>query len=64
MPAIRDRANAIIAASALDGAPAGWPAERFGGWRLDNLREITLHVNPGPDQVPGLLIHSAFQDGS
>ncbi len=39
-----DAANAIIAATPLDAAPAWWPEELFGGWRLDNLREVVLHV--------------------
>jgi Protein of unknown function (DUF664) len=37
-------ANAVIAATALDAAPAWWPAELFGSWRMDDLREIILHV--------------------
>jgi hypothetical protein len=36
-------ANAIIAATPLDAAPAWWP-EFFGTWRLHDLREIILHV--------------------
>jgi hypothetical protein len=36
-------ANAIIAATALDTAPARWPAE-WSGWRLHDLRETILHV--------------------
>ncbi|MGP8000379.1 MAG: DinB family protein [Streptosporangiaceae bacterium] len=39
-----DLADAIIAATSLDSAPAWWPADLFGSWRLDNLREILLHV--------------------
>ena len=38
-----ERANAIIAATPLDAAPAWWP-DFFGNWRLDDLREIVLHV--------------------
>lgn len=37
-------ANAIIAATPLDAAPAWWPESLFGSWRLDNLREVILHV--------------------
>jgi uncharacterized damage-inducible protein DinB len=37
-------ADAIIAATALDSGPAWWPEDLFGSWRLDNLREILLHV--------------------
>ncbi len=39
-----DLANAIISSTPLDSAPAWWPEELFGSWRLDNLREIILHV--------------------
>jgi len=38
------RANAVIAATPLDAAPAWWPPELFGGWRLDTVRQIVLHV--------------------
>jgi len=37
-------ANAIITTTPLDAAPAWWPEELFGDWRLDNLREVILHV--------------------
>jgi uncharacterized damage-inducible protein DinB len=37
-------ADAIIAARSLDSPPAWWPEEQFGRWRLDDLREILLHV--------------------
>jgi uncharacterized damage-inducible protein DinB len=37
-------ADAIIAATSLDSAPAWWPEDLFGSWRLDDLREILLHV--------------------
>jgi hypothetical protein len=36
--------NAIIAATPLDAAPAWWPGDLFGDWRLDNVREVILHV--------------------
>ncbi len=39
-----DRANAIISATSLDTAPAWWPPDLFGDFRMDNLREIILHV--------------------
>lgn len=39
-----DRANAIISATSLDAAPAWWPAELFGDWRLNTVREIIMHV--------------------
>jgi hypothetical protein len=38
------RANAIIAATALDTAPAWWPDGLFGDWRLDDLRDVVLHM--------------------
>ncbi|MFZ0996402.1 MAG: DinB family protein [Candidatus Dormiibacterota bacterium] len=37
-------ANAIIAATPLDAAPAYWPEERWPNWRLHDLREVMLHV--------------------
>ena len=37
-------ADAIIVATSLDSAPAWWPEDLFGSWRLDDLREILLHV--------------------
>ena len=39
-----DLTNAIITTTPLDAAPAWWPKELFGDWRLDNLREVILHV--------------------
>jgi hypothetical protein len=39
-----DRADAIIGATPLDAAPAWWPSDLFGDFRLHNLREIMLHV--------------------
>lgn len=39
-----DLTNAIITATPLDAPPAWWPEELFGGWRLDSLREVILHV--------------------
>ena len=38
------RANAIITARRADTSPAWWPDDLFGGWRLDDLRDIVLHV--------------------
>jgi uncharacterized damage-inducible protein DinB len=38
-----EHADRIIASRSLDAAPAWWP-DFFGSWRLDNLREIMLHV--------------------
>lgn len=37
-------ANAIIAATPADAAPAWWPEGRFGDFRLDTVREVLLHV--------------------
>ncbi|MBV9280413.1 MAG: DinB family protein [Chloroflexi bacterium] len=37
-----DGANAIIAATPLDAAPAWWP-DFFGSFRFDTLREVILH---------------------
>jgi len=39
-----DRANAVIAAIPLDDGPQWWPADLFGDWRIDSLREVILHV--------------------
>ena len=39
-----DLANAIITATPLDASPAWWPEELFANWRLDNVREVILHV--------------------
>ena len=39
-----ERANAVISATSLDAAPGWWPTELFGSWRLNNVREIMLHV--------------------
>ena len=38
-----DRSNAIIEATSLDAEPAWWP-DFFPSFRLDNLREVLLHV--------------------
>ncbi len=37
------RAVRVAESMSLDQAPAWWP-EFFGDWRLDNLREVMLHV--------------------
>ena len=39
-----DLANAIIATTAPDTAPAWWPEDLFGDYRLHTLREVMLHV--------------------
>ncbi len=38
------QADEIIAATPLDAAPTAWPEDLFGTFRLDNLREIVMHV--------------------
>src|SRR5271170_1028204 len=37
-------ADAIISPTSLDSAPVCWPEDLFGSWRLNDLREILLHV--------------------
>jgi hypothetical protein len=37
-------ANAIIVSTPVDAAPAWWPHDLFGDWKVDSLREIILHV--------------------
>ena len=39
-----ERADAVIAVTALDAAPRWWPAHLFADWQLDNLRDVLLHV--------------------
>lgn len=39
-----ERSNAIIAETALDAAPAWWPGDLFGSWRLRDLQAILLHL--------------------
>jgi hypothetical protein len=36
--------DAIIEATPLDAAPAWWPEDLFGHWRLNNLGEVMLHM--------------------
>lgn len=38
-----ERSNAVIAATLLDAPPAWWP-DFFPNFRLDNLRDVLLHV--------------------
>ena len=38
------QADAIITATPVDTPPAWWPEELFGSFRLDDLREVVLHV--------------------
>lgn len=37
-------ADAVLARIDLDAAPAWWPADQFGDWRLDTNREVLVHV--------------------
>jgi hypothetical protein len=37
-------ANAVIAATPLDAAPARWPDELWPNWKLKDLRAVILHV--------------------
>ena len=39
-----ERANVIIAATSLDTPPGWWPEGLFGDWKVENLRQIILHV--------------------
>ena len=39
-----ERSDAIIAARSVDTPPAWWPGDLFGEFRLDDLREVILHV--------------------
>jgi len=39
-----ERSDEIVAETALDAPPAWWPSELFGDFRLDDVREIILHV--------------------
>ncbi|WP_406038654.1 DinB family protein [Micromonospora sp. NBC_00898] len=39
-----ERADAIIAATRPDAGPAWWPTDLFGDWRLDDVREVVLHM--------------------
>ena len=39
-----ERANAVIAATPLESGPAWWPEGLFGAWRIQDLRQVVLHV--------------------
>ena len=39
-----ERADAVVAGTALDAPPSWWPEALFGSWRLHSLREVLLHV--------------------
>jgi uncharacterized damage-inducible protein DinB len=38
-----ERSDAVLAATDLDAPPRWWP-DHFGDWRMDDLREIAMHV--------------------
>jgi len=39
-----ERADAVLATADLDAAPAWWPQDLFGDFRLDTVGEVLLHV--------------------
>jgi uncharacterized damage-inducible protein DinB len=39
-----ERADAVLAKVDLDAAPAWWPRDQFGNWRLDSNYQVLLHV--------------------
>ena len=39
-----ERADEVIAATSPDAAPAWWPEDLFGDWRLADVRAVLLHV--------------------
>ncbi|MEO3756340.1 DinB family protein [Streptomyces sp. B6B3] len=39
-----DLANAVITTTAEDAAPAWWPGDQFGDWRMHTHREVLLHA--------------------
>ena len=38
------RARSALAALPLDAAPAWWPEDEWGGWRLHTMEEVLLHL--------------------
>ena len=38
------RSTAVLLEADLDAPPAWWPGDLFGDWRLDDVREVVLHV--------------------
>ena len=38
-----ERSDAVLVATDLDAPPQWWP-DHFGEWRMDDLREIAMHV--------------------
>ena len=39
-----EQADLVIDATSLDAPPAWWPGHLFGDWRLEDLREVMLHM--------------------
>lgn len=39
-----EQADLIIASTSVEAAPAWWPEDRFGSFRIDTVRGIILHV--------------------
>jgi uncharacterized damage-inducible protein DinB len=39
-----EEADAVLATVAPEQQPAWWPTELFGDWRLENVRDVVLHV--------------------
>jgi uncharacterized damage-inducible protein DinB len=39
-----ERATRVISDTPLDAPPKWWPDDLFGAWRLQDLREVMLHV--------------------
>ena len=39
-----EQANAVIDATPLDSGPVWWPSDLFGDSRIENLRQVMLHV--------------------
>ena len=37
-------ADAVLAGASLEAEPAWWPEDAFGDWRLENVRDVLLHV--------------------
>ncbi len=36
--------DGVVRTASLDAAPAWWPGDLFGDWRLDSVREVVLHA--------------------
>lgn len=39
-----ERSNEVARATPIDARPAWWPGDQFGDFRLENLRDLLLHV--------------------